>query len=186
MHPIPRPDDDGFPHLLEQCRRFLLAIANAELPAALVAKGGASDLVQETMAQAYANRGQFAGRTLADLRAWLRAILLNEVTDFRRRYLAAGRAVSRETPLGPDVADATPDPGPGPDAVLARTEREAEAADLLARLPPDAQQAVVLRLEYRLGFREIGERLGRTEEAARKLFTRSIDRLRSRTSDEAP
>lgn len=38
-----------FADLLSQLRPFLLRIANDELPAALRAKGGASDLVQETI-----------------------------------------------------------------------------------------------------------------------------------------
>src|SRR5262245_2742582 len=84
-----------FENLLAHARQFLLSVANAELPAALRAKGGASDLVQETFAAALRNRDQFRGTTVTELRAWLRAILMNELAMFRRRFVAtAAREVA--------------------------------------------------------------------------------------------
>ena len=43
--PPDTPVGDDFTSILEACRQFLLAIAHAELPGELRAKGGASDLV---------------------------------------------------------------------------------------------------------------------------------------------
>lgn len=86
--------------VLEASRRFLLSIANAELPSALRAKGGASDLVQETLAVAHQSIHQFRGQTEVELRAWLRTILAREMAMFRRRYLDTdARDVSREVRL---------------------------------------------------------------------------------------
>ena len=91
------PVGDRFAEVLGTCRRFLLTIAHAELPGCLRAKGGASDIVQEALASAHRARDQFRGETVAELRAWLRAILLNEASAFRRRYLdTAVRDVARE------------------------------------------------------------------------------------------
>ena len=175
-----QPDaGDHFASALETCRRFLLALANAELPSQLVPKGGASDLVQETLVAGYQHQHQFHGRTLADLRAWLRSILLNELASFRRRYRASCRDVGREIPVGMVLTgDSHP---PAEDCALnnlVRAERTVAVRTAVARLPDDVRQVLVLRLEFKLGFREIGDRLGRTEEAVRKTFTRALDRLR--------
>jgi len=102
---------------------------------------------------------------------------------FRRRYSATrGREVSRERSLGSLSAKllASAD---SPIAKLVRDERERAVAAALADLDDEQREAILLRLEERVGFREIGERLGRSEEAARKLFTRSLDRLRGLLAD---
>src|SRR5689334_17657836 len=98
--PPDAPVGTDFPVVLETCRHFLLTIANAELPADLRAKGGASDLVQDSLLAAHTARRQFRGRTVAELRAWLRGILRNELSAFRRSYRGtAARDVAREVPL---------------------------------------------------------------------------------------
>ena len=177
---------DKFAIALETCRRFLLALANAELPSLLVPKGGASDLVQETLVAGYQHQNQFNGRTLADLRAWLRSILLNELATFRRRYSASCRDVTREVPVGAVLSgDLHP---PAEDSALnslVHAERAVAVRAAVARLPDVVRQILLLRLELRLGFREIGDRLGRTEEAVRKTFTRALDRLRDSGIDSA-
>jgi RNA polymerase sigma-70 factor (subfamily 1) len=169
--------------VLETCRQFLLAVANAEFPESLRAKAGASDLVQETLADAHQNREQFRGQTRADLRAWLRGILLNRIAMFHRRYAGtAARDARREVPL--ELAESFE--MRVPENALVRKEENHAILIAVQDLPAEYREAVRLRLDEELGFASIGERLGRTEEAARKLFTRAIDRLRGRlasTSD---
>jgi RNA polymerase sigma-70 factor (ECF subfamily) len=178
--PIPPLPARPFEDVLEESRRFLLAIANAELPAGLRAKGGASDLVQETLSAAHRARHQFRGRTLSDLRAWLRTILANELAMFRRHYLeTAARDASREVPLGRREVVSHASPA----AQLLRRESEQRLACAVARLPDEFRLAVILRTEQELSFFAIGERLGRTEEAARKLFTRALVLLRHETHE---
>jgi RNA polymerase sigma-70 factor, ECF subfamily len=173
------PPDDLFPQLLEQSRRFLLAIANAELSETLTAKVGASDLVQSTIAKAYTQRAQFTGLTLAELRGWLRAILLHEMTDFQRRYSTASRSVEREIPIDASVRESTPDPGPSPQQIVLSREQATRATDLLAGLNHEARLVVVLRLEYQQSFSEIATRVGKSVDATRKLFNRTLEQLRS-------
>src|SRR5262245_35691878 len=70
-------------------RAYLLAIAERELDPQLKTKGGASDLVQETLLEAVGNFAAFRGTTDADLKAWLRQLLLHNVVDFTRQYRGA-------------------------------------------------------------------------------------------------
>ena len=167
-----------FADILETCRQFLLAIANAELPAELRAKGGASDLVQDTLVAAHLAHEQFRGQTLSDLRAWLRGILLNELAMFRRRYQMTGaRDISREVPFAAAGSRSTQ---PTPLQEVLDREDEQALANAVDRLPALAREVVRLRLGHGLSFAAIGRHLGKTEEAARKLFTRSLAQLRAR------
>lgn len=171
---------ERFDDVLETCRRFLLTIANEELPDQLRAKGGASDLVQETLAAAHHARVQFSGSTLADLRAWLRSILLNELAMFRRRFLATEqRDVSREVTTTFECID----PRPTPLAELSLREREQQLAGAVDQLPSPYRETVLLRIERSLSFEEIGRRTERSAEAARKVFSRALLMLR-RTAPE--
>src|SRR5215831_5082709 len=86
--------------LLESCRGYLLIVANGELDADLQAKEGASDRVQGTFLEAQRDFGQFQGTNEAELLAWLRRLLLNNIANFTRRYRSTGkRSVEREVAL---------------------------------------------------------------------------------------
>jgi RNA polymerase sigma-70 factor (subfamily 1) len=184
--PTPLARGDHFASALETCRRFLLCVANDRMPRYLVPKGEASDLVQETLVSGFRNRHQFHGRTLSDLRAWLRGILLNELASFRRRYRASCRDVAREIPvgsLGPGCAGSVAVCGALDEMI--RAERVEAVTAAVARLPGDVRAVVVLRVHEKLSFRAIGARLGRSEDAVRKSFTRALDRLRGAARNAA-
>jgi RNA polymerase sigma-70 factor (ECF subfamily) len=167
---------DRFAAALDACRQFLLTAAAAEMPSYLTAKCGASDLVQETLTVAHQYRERFHGNTLTELRAWLRGILANELGTFRRRYRAACRHHIREVSV--DAANHAVLALAQPIDHLIRAEGIEGLTAAVARLPSDAREVLSLRLDHRLGFQEIGARIGRTEEAVRKLFTRTLERLR--------
>ena len=85
-------------------RAYLLLVAERRLPPELKAKEGASDLVQETLLEAQRGFGHFEGRTAADLRAWLRRLLLNKVAHAARRYRGTEkRRLARELSLETDL-----------------------------------------------------------------------------------
>ena len=60
---------ERFAAAIETCRQYLLTVAAAEIPDRLAAKGGASDIVQETITSAYVSRDRFRGESLDHLRA---------------------------------------------------------------------------------------------------------------------
>src|SRR5262245_28352327 len=92
-------DREALGRALEVCRRYLLLIAERQLDADLRAKGGASDLVQETFLEAQRDFGRFEGTSEAELRGWLRRMLLNNLGHFTRRYRTHKRAAGREVGL---------------------------------------------------------------------------------------
>jgi RNA polymerase sigma-70 factor (ECF subfamily) len=169
--------------VLDGCRNYLLLVAGQELDADLHAKTGASDLVQEAFLEAHRDFAQFQGTTDVELLAWLRQILVNNVANFTRRYRAQKRAVNREVLLQPD--DSALAGGPGvPDPMLTPSSQaiEREQAEALRRamerLPDEYRQVLVLRFVEGRPFDEIGALLKRTPDAARKLWSRAVRRLR--------
>jgi RNA polymerase sigma-70 factor (ECF subfamily) len=177
----------GDPHALsdlyEKCQRYLLLIANRELDSQLRAKLGPSDLVQDTMLKAQRGFDASAGSSEGELRSWLRTILLNSVRDAARRYRAGSkRDVRRERNLQAvlsDHGDAAPFSHPeSPSCQLMAAEHADTLRTALLQMPADYRQVILLRNIDRLPFQEIGERMQRSNEAARKLWVRAIDRLR--------
>ncbi|MBX9656425.1 hypothetical protein K2Y11_22650 [bacterium] len=81
------PEDLG--RLMHTCRTYLFLVANQELDQSLLAKGGASDLVQETYKHALEGFGSFKGDSAKELRSWLRTILRNHLSNLRRTICVA-------------------------------------------------------------------------------------------------
>jgi RNA polymerase sigma-70 factor (ECF subfamily) len=191
---MPEPHDDvaaslvqargGSPEALGQalelCRRYLLEIANAELDTCLQAKAGASDLVQETFLEAQRVLDRFHGKSAGELRAWLRAILLNKLGTFTRQYKGtAKRALGKEIGLTND--DDTPrdvaSPMSTPSSLVRRDERETIISAALDRLPQHYRQVIVWRQMENLSFEEMAVRLERSVDAVRKLWFRALQQL---------
>jgi RNA polymerase sigma-70 factor (ECF subfamily) len=168
---------------LEAYRRYLLGIAEGQLHASLRTKAGASDLVQEAFLEAQRLFSRFAGNTDAEWRGWLRQILLNKLGDFTRRYHADKRNVAAETPLIDSSSSSGPNGQLATDttasAVVSESEEAANLARALATLPADCQQVIRWRHEDDLPFEEIAQRLGKTANAARKLWGRAVLQLQS-------
>jgi RNA polymerase sigma-70 factor, ECF subfamily len=167
---------------LDSCRDYLLLVAARGLDADLIAKGGASDLVQDTLLGAYRDFDAFHGCSRAELLAWLRKILRNNLAVHRRRYRGTRkRQVSREVTIaslsGPDVRHALPCDSATPGGAAVRREQVAALMAALGRIPEDYRRVVVWYQYDRLTFEEIGERLGRSSEAVRKLWSRALYRL---------
>jgi RNA polymerase sigma-70 factor (ECF subfamily) len=177
--------NDALGEALEACRAYLLFVANQELPPDLQARGGASDLVQQTFLDAQRDFHRFQGGTDAELRAWLREVLRCNVANFERHHRAQKRQAAREVPLGSPTdsgggerAIGADTPSPSQHAMAGEQNAQVEAA--LAGLPADYQRVLALRYEDGLAFEEIGRLMnGITANAARKLCARALERLQS-------
>jgi RNA polymerase sigma-70 factor (ECF subfamily) len=169
---------------LDAFRGYLLAIAEREIDPHLRAKGGASDLVQETLLEAVGSFPAFRGQTDDELRAWLRRLLLHNVVDFTRQYRdAEKRQVGREQHLGlgdssSELGLGIPDRQPSPSAGAVQHEQARAIQKGLEMLPEDYRRIILLRYQQQLAFEEIGQLMNLTSNAARKLWARAIKRLR--------
>lgn len=159
--------------LLESCRDYLLSIANSELEPGLQGKVGASDLVQETFVAACQKFKKFRGQSEAELLGWLRKILLNQKSTTTRFYrFTDKRRVDLEVPLN-GLAKTTSNHR-NPLSELLRDENVDRLRKAIAQLSDDYRAAIELRSIEQLSFVEIGQQLGRSEEASRKLWGRAM------------
>jgi RNA polymerase sigma-70 factor (ECF subfamily) len=169
---------------LETCRNYLLLVAERMMDPELHAKGGASDLVQETFLEAQRDFVRFQGNSEEELLAWLRQILLNNVANFTRRFHGTGkRDPRREVPVGADdsshlTGPVLPDPRLTPSSQAIEREQAQALHKALQRLPEDYRQALVMRYLEGRSFEEISQALQRTPAAVRKLWLRALKQLR--------
>ena len=175
---------------LDGCRQYLLMIANEVIGTAIQGKVGASDLVQDTFVEAQSHLAGFRGRTEGELRAWLRRILECRAANLRRAYFStekrtARREVAIETLLegSAEAGDILTSRSQSPSTYAVRSELDRALDRELARLPEHYRQAVALRHQEHLTWDEIGQRMGCTAEAARKVWTRAIQQLRTELAE---
>ncbi len=179
----PPPDDPVADALRRGDRRSALdACARLHGPAIgrlcmawLGSQAEADEATQETLLAAYDAFGDW--RAESTVRAWLFGIA---------RHLCARRVetrVRREHRLRLIHGDL--DVPPGADALLAARRRAERVRAALADLKPSERDAVVLRFDAELSFREVASACGIDEAAARKRVSRALERLRrALTHDE--
>lgn len=177
---------------LNQCRPYLLDAARQALGTALQSKGGASDIVQETFLEAHRRFPRFEGDTASQLRAWLRCLLLHRAAKLGRRYRCTRkRQLAREIPFNTVNARLTRPSQivavtPTPSVQMMADEQVACLRATISRLPEDYRHVIALRYQEGLSFEEVGRRLDRSPDAARMLWVRAVDRLKSEMrSDES-
>jgi len=168
--------------VLEACRGYLLLIAQQELDTTLQAKGGASDLVQQTFLEAQRDFAGFHGTTHAALLAWMRQLLLYNLANFRRDYHRDKRRVTREIalPAGDSSKRRVGDfdaGAPTPSVEMMGVEQAEALERALARLPEDYSRVIQLRYREERSFEAIAELMQRSQNAVRKLWSRAIERL---------
>jgi RNA polymerase sigma-70 factor, ECF subfamily len=171
--------------LFAQCRNFLGIVARAQVETQLRAKVDASDLVQQTMLEAYRDFHKFRGTTEAEWLAWLRKILAHNAANFVRHYRGtAKRQAQREVALLPagDGTDARgaldpADTAESPSQQLLRKERELQIAEAMTQLTADHREVIMLRNLERLPFEEVAQRMGRTRPAVQMLWMRALQKL---------
>ncbi len=167
--------------LLDYYREFLLRIAAENLNSGLDPKYAPSDAVQDTFMQATAAFPRFKGTTEAELRAWLRQILINNLYDTARFYNAQCRDASLEVAsqqeLSPLDATRFVAQQPTPSEACRVSEEQVALHLALARLPDADRQAIEFRSMQGLSFAEIGLRLNKSADAARKQWSRAVERL---------
>jgi RNA polymerase sigma-70 factor (ECF subfamily) len=178
-------------HLLQLYTNYLKLLVLAQLEKNLRVRVSPSDVVQETFFEAHRDFPQFRGHSSGEFLAWLRKILVNNLSRVVEQHiLAEKRDVRREVSmerLASALEQSTarleavlPDPGSSPSAGAHRREVEIVLADQLADLPTDYRDVLVLRHIEAMPFEEIGRRMERSSGAVRMLWLRAVKLLRER------
>jgi RNA polymerase sigma-70 factor (ECF subfamily) len=179
---------DALGQLLQAYRPLLLVLARDQLPSGLRAKGGASDLVQDTYVDAFTGFDDFKGHTPAEFCHWLEQAMRHNACDFGRRFRDTDRRqVSRERRLRrPDLLPADTGPlsqAPSPIGRMLQEERAEALQQALARLSEDDRRLLLLHHRDHLPFEEVAWRLGCTAAAARQRCVRALEHWRRAVED---
>jgi RNA polymerase sigma-70 factor (ECF subfamily) len=170
---------------LERCREYLRMLARLQLHPRLLAKLDASDVVQQTLLSAHANRDQFRGQTEAELLGWLRQILANHLAGAVRQFGTALRDVNRERSLEAGLEDSASRLNDwlaadqsSPSQRVMREELHLRLAAALGGLPADQRTAIELHHLKGCSVGETAEQMERTKNAVVGLLFRGLKKLR--------
>jgi RNA polymerase sigma-70 factor (ECF subfamily) len=175
---------------LESYRGYLGLLARLQLASGLEAKIDVSGVVQMTLLEAHQALTQRRGETDAQLAAWLRRILLNNLADEIRKLGAAKRDVARERSLEAGLADSASRieawlaaDQSSPSQHVMRQEQLLQMAQALAALPEAQRRAVELHHLQGWSLDEIAGELGSTKPAVAGLLHRGLRTLRQKLDE---
>jgi RNA polymerase sigma-70 factor, ECF subfamily len=182
MEPAEFPEAHG----LERFRHYLRLLARLQLGARRTSGIDPSDIVQQTLMEAFEKRDQFRGHTSAEEAAWLRRILARNVADVLRARDRLKRDVNRERSLDEELDQSSARLGgwlaleqPTPSEHAQLHEHAVLLADALARLPEHQREALVLHYWQGCSLAEIGASLDRSPGAVAGLLKRGLKHLRA-------
>jgi RNA polymerase sigma-70 factor (ECF subfamily) len=168
-------------------RDYLCLLARMHLDRRLRRKLDASDVVQETLLQAYAARHEFRGTTCEEQAGWLRSILARNLSHAARDHTSQKRDLRREVFLDGnlDASSRRLDlwleaSGTSPSNVLLRQERLLELATLVAELSEEQQEVLVLHHCQGWTLDRIAVHMERTVPSVAGLLRRGLAKLRER------
>jgi RNA polymerase sigma-70 factor (ECF subfamily) len=173
---IRRGDPAAFSALYARYLRTLERFAERRLPGRLRRRVSVADVLQEAQLVALERMRDFESRGENSFRNWLMRIVEFKVREAVRRHRgAARRAIDREATRGSMTGTdhlVGRDPSPSQAAIGAEVAERAREA--MAALPETYREVLRLAREEQLTLREVGERMGRSPEAARKLLGRAL------------
>ena len=171
---------------------WLKLLARLQWDSRYQSKFDPSDVVQQTMMEAWKAAPQFRGESEGERLAWLRQILSHVLAHEFRRYRGtqkrdADREVSIEQTLAQSssrLGDLLAGGEATPSQCAMRREQELQVADVLERLPEDYREVIVLRNLEDLPHEEVARRMGRSPAAVRMLWVRALRALREQLTGE--
>ena len=168
--------------LFERHLPALRARARSRLPTALRGKVAESDVIQEAYLAAFLAIGDFEDRGDGSFAAWVRRILERRIAnEVRDGVAAAKRDARREVriPTGTHGAGAARDQ-PSPSEELMAEEDAARVRAARQSLSDDHRTVIALVHDEGLTLGAAGARMGRSADAARKLYSRAVAELAAR------
>jgi RNA polymerase sigma-70 factor, ECF subfamily len=187
-----RSDREALGRLFERYRPFLLLMAQREIGPKLALRADASDVVQQTFAEAHQSFPRFAGATEPEFSAWIKQIHYHNLAEIIRKHaVAAKQNLRQEQRL--DALDATAsfywqEPAAEqstPSQQFIQGEKALRLAGLIASLPEMQREAVRLRYLEGRPVEAIAAALDRSAAATAGLLKRGLKVLRGKMSESS-
>ncbi len=162
----------------------LLALIRLRLGRTLRRQLDSRDVLQAVLLKSFEHLHQFEQSDSASLMSWLARIAENEIRDRADYQHRQRRDVRLEVPIETAHAEV---------AVQVRSaltqmvldERAERLERAIESLADHYREVILLRSFEELSFREIGARLGKTEDACRMLYARAMAALTTRVTTDA-
>jgi len=143
------------------------------------------DLVQDVLVCALKDMGNFTYKNEGDFVRWLARITENRLRDNLDKLHADKRDIRKEVRLNSHrltledsfAAALEPIDATTPSAIMSKREEFNKLAKAIDALKPEYREVIVLNKVEGLSYREIGDKLGRSADAARMLFSRAMAAL---------
>ena len=175
---------------LESFREYLSLLARLQVEERLRARIDLSGVVQQTLLEAYQARGQLHGHDQAQVAAWLRRILANNLADEVRRLLAGKRDPAREFSLEAALEASSARlqewlaaEQSSPSERMVQQEQGVRLAQALALLPESQRRAVELHHLQGRSLAEVAADLDLSRPAVAGLLHRGLKKLRELLED---
>jgi RNA polymerase sigma-70 factor (ECF subfamily) len=172
-------DDEALNQLLARYLPRLRRWARGKLPSDLRTMLDTGDLVQDAIVRALPHVNTLEVRSERAFEFYLQRAVKNHIIDLRKR--ANHRPLREELPEN-KAADLT-----APDQAAMTAQALDRYRRALARLTKEDREAIVLRVEHGLDFKQIAKRLNkRSGDSARMTVRRAIVRLAERMARLPP
>ena len=178
-------DSVEFEAEIQKFRPYLLVLARGQIPNWLQGRIEASDIVQDTLLEAFRKQTDFRGSNVQTLAGWLRSLLSFNMIDAVRRHQRQSRDVAREiraprsieeSALGLEgllIADQST-----PSHHFATEQRAIQLAIAIEALPESQRDAILMRYSQSMSLAEIGATMKKTNVAIAGLLKRGLANLR--------
>ena len=140
------------------------------------------DVVQDVLMCAFRDLGDFTYISEGDFLRWLRTIAENRTRDNLDKLHADKRDIRKETPLDDDASSSRndrvrifePARNTTPSLLLSRREELDKLEKAVDKLKPEYRKVIILAKIEGLSYKEIGDRLGKSADAAGHLLLRAM------------
>jgi RNA polymerase sigma-70 factor (subfamily 1) len=171
---------------LEELRAYLETLTFIQIDPRLRSKFGLSDVVQNTLLEAWLDLERIQSLDADGRKRWLRRMLLNNLCDTVEGFLTQRRDVRLEQSLEAAAAESScrlrnwlaAEDSP-PDQKLVQQEEALQLLDALAQLDEREREALILQKYHGWKLAEIAEQLGCTVGAVAGLQARGLAKLRA-------
>jgi RNA polymerase sigma-70 factor (ECF subfamily) len=177
--------------LLERHRGYLMLLARVHLNPQHPAKFDSSDIVQQTLLDAFAKREQFRGSTEAEFSVWLREILKNNLLDALREQKRGKRDIRRERSLEAAISESFSRTHEwlaavqsSPSQRVVKQEDLFRLSEALTELPEAQREMIVLHHLQGRKLADVAALTGRSESSVAGLLFRGLRELRTLLDDD--
>ena len=158
----------AYPDLLQAARFRLGPELRKRMDTFDLAQAAYQDALQDLPRYCYKGKGSFV--------RWLLAILENKIRSQLQFFKRKRRDLRREVPIleGSSISSASRSPA----TKLVAEEDRARLEAAMDQLSEEYRNVIVSRYYLRMSWRDIGDQLGRSEEAAQMLCHRALAKLK--------